>query len=204
MKNWLILIFIMSALSMEAQQINLQLKGYFGGHTGIFNEKLETLKKETIYGYQGGFSLRVSRGRAFIEPSFGFLRTHVALSDTIIKQFNDLGLENPQVRFNSFEFPFVIGYKFVQTPMFKWYVAGGLAMSVSIKSQLRDGKEEVVRLKGRDLGLRNPRWGLRMGTGVDIAFFNIEFYYGLGLNSSSRTVYRTQTHFFELNFGVLF
>jgi len=204
MKNLLFLVFVLSISVAHAQQPNLQLKAYFGGHTGIFNEKRDAFDKELVAGYQGGFSLRVSKGRAFLEPSFSFLRTYIELSDTVINEFVDLGVSDPEVRYNSFEFPVVIGFKFVETPLYKWYVATGMSMNISIKSKIMDGKSTVANFKARDIGIRNPRFSMRAGTGMDIAFFNIDLYYNLGLNSATRTSYRTQTHTFEINFGFLF
>ena len=45
---------------------------------------------------------------------------------------------------------------------------------------------------------------MRMGTGFDIAFFNLDIYYNLGLNRAATELFRTQTHGLEVNFGFLF
>ncbi|MCB0501722.1 MAG: hypothetical protein KDD32_03505 [Bacteroidetes bacterium] len=204
MKKWLTIVLFLCSIGSYGQQLNLQIKPYLGLHTGVFNEKGDSLIRDNIFGYQGGFSFRVSKGKAFLEPGFVFLRSYFEIPDTVAAVFNELGIEDPRVKYNSFEFPVVMGYKFIETPLFKWYVAGGFAMNVSIKSSILDGKEEVIRLKAKEYGFANPRFSMRLGSGVDIAFFTIDVYYSLGLNSATTSIARTQSHQFELNFGVLF
>lgn len=190
--------------NLQGQNIKLQIKPFIGGHVGLFREKLETAEKELTYGYQGGFAFRIIKDKAFLEPGFLFLKDYFQLSDTLETVLNELGLEDPAIRYNTFEFPIIVGYRFVDTELFKWFVAGGLAMNVSIKSNIFDGKEKVAKFKASELGLSNPRFTMRMGTGFDLAFFTLGMYYNLGLNSVSKSVYRTQSHSFEFNMGILF
>ncbi len=199
------LLFAISVFS--AGKLDLQLKAYLGGNVGIYKYKLEEAYYEATAGYQGGFSFRINKKKQFYEIGIGFTRDYLFLEDSfalLISTSFDPPLEKPRLVLTGFELPVVVGYKFVKTPKFKWHVYGGVKMATYIRTWVLDERTRVEKFKTKELFFSPIKFDLRLGTGIDIAFLNIDFDYDLGLNNAGTEVFRIQTHRWNLKFGVLF
>ena len=191
---FLISVFLISSISSQAERPSL-----FLGMGGGFNSQIIYVKlvDEKVggyrVGYHAGFFLRVSEGRFYQQLNVDFLRkTHTIYIE------NDLDATNNQIAWWGVDLPLVAGYKVISSPVFDWRFFGGI--NTRIIGHVDDvddfgaGKEDHV----------SPHWILRMGTGFDIAFFYVDFNYGIGLNNTYNLVARSQTHDLALTMGFLF
>ncbi len=209
MKRYLILLIIVysgfSKTSYAAGDIDLQVKTYIGMNASILKYKLDTTYADYKIGYQGGFAFKINKGRKFAEIGFGFTRNYLVIDDISLQNLREeFQIQDPGVLFTGFQFPVVIGYKFVKTPMFKWQVYGGAVMSVNARTWLLDDGKRIDKVKTKDIGLKPVSFEMRLGTGFDIAFFFVDFDYDLGLNSLNTSTFRIQSHALNLKLGFIF
>ena len=110
--------------------------------------------------------------------------------------------------------PVVLGVYAYKNALFKLRFFTGLEANFLIKAKLRfdysDGDNvgfvdyKLTRQEKRQI-FRTAQFAYQAGIGVDVAMFTIDFKYSLGLRNYVRDDYvRTQTHLFQLLFGVIF
>lgn len=193
----------------QAQRPKLHIKAILGGHLNSYVYKRDTITRDFDYGWQGGFGFRVTIGKKFVEGDLMFLRQEFDyIDETVIESGYD---ENSVVRLNSFQLPVIFGYRPYKSKngLFKLYTYGGVNLNFAIKgkvtlTRLIDDVEEEFKFKPKEIDLMPIVVAARMGVAFDIAMFNIDFNYNIGLNSGTKTPYRTQRHIVELNLGFVF
>ncbi len=197
MKNATIIFFLcwVTSLAFAQERPDLRLKAYIGTNLVSYVQKADSLSAEILAGGQGGFGFRVLQKRLMGEVGFNFLRYGIRYDDAAAG-----------VQINSFELPVNVGYASYKSPLIKHFLYGGITTNIILKGFIDFDDETIpsVKFKAKDIGLSNPTFLLRLGSQLDIAFFNIDFNYSLGLNKAYRQNVRTQTHLFELNFGLIF
>ena len=194
----IISIFILSlvtCLLFAQERPDLRLKAFIGTNLVTYVEKSDSLSAEYLAGGQGGFGFRLLKKRLMCELDFNFLRYGY--------QYDSIPAS---LQINSFELPVNVGYATYKSPLIKHFLYGGITTNAIIKGfiDFDDETFESVKFKAKDIGLSNPTFLMRLGTQLDIAFFNIDVSYSLGLNKAYRQNVRTQTHLWEINFGLIF
>ena len=190
-----LLLLLLLPLSLQAQRPNLQLGVIFGTNASIINQKLVELDPGVGAGFQGGFYFRITKLKVYGEVGMNFIRQTAFLS---INSLDSLIAEENGIRLFKSEFPLIVGWKPVKTPLLKWRLYSGF-IPTFIGRVFDDN----------DLGYDKKQWtnpniGWRLGTGVDIAFFTLDFNYSVEIVKSLRRVFRTQSQLFQFNFGVIF
>ena len=117
-------------------------------------------------------------------------------------------LADQRVRMNQFELPLTAGYRAYANPYFKIFFYGGLVNTFNIRGFVElDGARKGLRFRPRDVpGYTIAPYlaGARLGAQVDLGPLNFDFNYTIGMNSLTRTEFRTNTHVFKLFLGWLF
>ena len=191
----LLMSFMLFHVGLFGQRPNLQLGLIFGTNASIINQKLVELDPGVGAGFQGGFYFRVTKLKLYGEVGMNFIRQTAFLS---INSLDSLIAEENGIRLFKTEFPIIIGYKPVKTPLIKWRLFSGFSPTVIGKvfddNELGYDKKQWT----------NPNVSWRLGTGIDIAFFTLDFNYSVEIVKSLRRVFRTQGQLFQFNFGVIF
>lgn len=199
-KIGLIIIILLPILSM-AQQPKMDIKLFVGVNTSTFVYKVEEVEPDILAGWQAGGGFRISKKKAFVEIDFTY--TEYALSFNITEETDSLPAETFDVRIRAFEIPLTIGYIPVKTPVFKWYLYGGLVNRFSLSGRFTYNGE-TEKFKPSDLQLHTYNLGARFGTQVDVAMFNFDFNYTIGITNALKDEIRTNSHALQLNVGFLF
>ena len=105
------------------------------------------------------------------------------------------------IRIRSLEIPLNVGYVPVNTPAFKWFLYGGLLNKIVLNGRYTYEDEEET-FKPGELYLHIYNLGVRFGTQVDIAMFNIDFSYTIGITNSFKGMLRTNSHCLLLSVGL--
>lgn len=117
-------------------------------------------------------------------------------------------LTGQRVRMNQLEIPLTAGYRPYANPYFKIFFYGGLVNTFNIRGFVElDGRRKGLRFRPGDVpGYRIAPYlaGWRFGTQFDLGPFNFDFNYTIGMNSLTRTDFRTNTHVFKFFLGWLF
>ncbi len=211
-KVLLILILGFSTLQVMAERPNLQLGIHFGLNARVYrlnylvattdlsdpNNPRDTLFDQTVNGLEGGYHIgfffRVTKKRKYAQVGVDFIRTSAPVFSNSISDTS----ASDDVAVFGVELPFLVGYRIVETPKFKWRLNTGLSMTI-----LGKVNENDAGFKLKDYV--NPRVGMRFGMGVDIAFFIVDFNYAIGLTREFRSIStRAQSHSFALTIGFVF
>ena len=199
-KTLLLFIIIGFVLSVKAQRPKMHLKAKAGLHFTSFVYKLDTISRDYFAGAHGGFGFRIMHEKKMGEIGFDFVRNYVTLiAEDTTGSFT--------LKLNSFEIPLTVGYVTVKKPVFKHFVYGGIVPGFNIKSiaTLDDFPDEKpIKLTPKQSGLKNPNFHMRFGTQFDIAMFNVDVHYSIGLNKAVTENYRTQSHSLRLTLGLVF
>jgi hypothetical protein len=108
-------------------------------------------------------------------------------------------------RMNSFDIPITAGYVPYRNPYFGLFLYGGLVNKFNIRGFVEtDGSRKGLKFKPREADFVIYQIGLRLGWQFDLGPVNFDFNYTLGLNSFTKTDYRTSTHVTQFNLGWLF
>jgi len=173
---------------------------------------------ETRGSWQGGLSARVRfTNKAFTEIAmvfsrFGFTIPESELEICLLQNPNNpeacAGLEQivgKNGRMNSFDIPITAGYAPYRNPYFGLFLYGGLVNKFNIRGFVEtNGSRKGLKFKPRDADFVIYQIGLRLGWQFDLGPVNFDFNYTLGLNSFTKTDYRTSTHVTQFNVGWLF
>ena len=201
MKKILFMLIMMSPLLAWAQQPKMNIKIFGGINSAKYVYKVEDVDSDMLIGWQVGGSFRVNRRKAFLETGVTFVDygISVSLTEDADLEFDDT--INMQIR--ALEIPMLIGYIPVKSPLFKWFLYGGLANRISLKGRYSFlGEKGTFKPKEADLHIYNL--GARFGTQVDIAMFNFDFNYTISVTNAVKGEVRTNTHALQLSVGFLF
>jgi hypothetical protein len=104
---------------------------------------------------------------------------------------------------NSLDVPLLLGYIALKKPVFKWYFYGGLVNRFSLKGNLTY-RDVAIKFTPGEFDLHTYNLLVRFGTQIDLAMFNFDFNYSIGVTNSFRDDIRTNSHAFQLSIGYLF
>jgi hypothetical protein len=200
MKRILFLVFIVLApLFLVAQQPKMNIRIFAGLNTNTFVYRSENVTPDLLGGIQLGAGLRVSKRRAFAEGDITYinygLSVDISYSDTVFDPIT--------VRMNSLDVPLLLGYIALKKPVFKWYFYGGLVNRFSLKGNLTY-RDVAIKFTPGEFDLHTYNLLVRFGTQIDLAMFNFDFNYSIGVTNSFRDDIRTNSHAFQLSIGYLF
>ena len=191
----------MSPLFAWAQQPKMNIKIFGGINSAKYVYRIDDVNSDLLIGWQVGGSFRVNRRHAFLETGITFVDygISVSLSEDADLEFDD----TIDFQIRALEIPMLIGYVPVKSPLFKWFLYGGLANRISLKGRYTIfGEKGTFKPSEADLHVYNL--GARFGTQVDIGMFNFDFNYTISITNSVKGRVRTNTHALQLSVGFLF
>jgi hypothetical protein len=201
MKKILLLLIITIPFLSFAQQPKMNLKLIGGINTNSFIYQVEGQKADIFTGWQMGAGVRVMKRKAFLEFD-GMYQNY----GTSVVLFEDSALninESLDVRMRALEFPITVGYIPVKTPFFKWFVYGGFVNKFSLNGRLKFMGEEVT-FKPKELDLHFYNLHARFGTQFDVAMFNFDINYNVGVTNAIKNKARTNTNGLQFSVALLF
>lgn len=159
-------------------------------------------------------SARVTAGKIFGEIGIGFSRFYFKIGEQLALIAEAEGNPLPesiigqQARMNSLEIPLTAGYVPYKNPYFKLFVYGGWVSTFNIRGFIdADGDRKRFKYKPKEIPgyPLSIYWaGLRLGTQFDLGPLNFDFSYTIGMNSATKTDFRTNSHVFKMFLGWLF
>lgn len=201
MKKLIILIFAISPLFSLAQKPKMYLKLFGGINTSTLVYRVENVDNDILAGWQVGGGFRVHYRKVFGEIDFTFYEQGITLSP---RDDDELPIEEDvNIRMRGFEIPVTLGYVPVKTPVFGWYLYGGFSNMFAMKGRI-DYLGEEFKFKPKEAHLHFYNLGARIGTQIDVAMFNFDFHYTIGITNSFREKARTNSHTLTLSAGLLF
>lgn len=201
MKKIIFLTFVIVApMFLSAQQPKMNIKIFAGLNTNTFVYRAENVDPDLLGGLQLGAGLRVSKKRAFVEGDITYINYGLSVN---IYGDTDTIFDPITVRMNSLDVPLLIGYIPVKTPVLKWYLYGGLVNRFSLKGNVTY-QDETIKFSPKEFDLHIYNLLVRFGTQVDVAMFNFDFNYSIGVTNSFNNDIRTNSHAFQFSIGYLF
>jgi hypothetical protein len=190
-----VLVVALSAISpasiAEAQQPKLDIKALVGFSLNLYDSlkvperlpggELENTR-ERYPGWLGGFGARISKRKAFAEVLFTFNRF---ISDSRI--------------LNSFQLPINLGYIPFRIAEFGVFLYGGYVNHFNVA--IKEGKNRT-RIKNSDIVVYQAL--ARFGVSFDLYMFNFDFNYSIGLNSATKTEWRTRYQLLQFTLAYVF
>jgi hypothetical protein len=199
MKRILILGFFLFPALAFSQQPKLYLKAFGGINSTTFVYRSDSINSDYLIGWQAGAGMRVSKRQAFAEFNITYVNYGVTWQTP--PDFDPkLAVE---LRVHTLEIPINIGYIPVKTPVFKWYLYGGLVNKFSLRGKIYVN-DEVIKYKPSELNLHVYGLAARFGTQIDLAMFNFDFSYTIGVTNGFKGRIRTNTHALQLTAGFIF
>jgi len=173
--------------------------------------------KDTLFNWGMQLAARVTfDNKVFTELAAGFSRFYFTYGPQL-ETFALADGENPdlvrqlvglRVRMNQMEIPLTAGYRPYANPYFKIFVYGGLVNTFNIRGFLElDDNRKGFKFRPRDVpGYKVAPYlaGARIGVQFDLGPLNFDFNYTVGMNSLTKTEFRTNTHVFKFFLGWLF
>ena len=154
--------------------------------------------------------------KVFTELAAGFSRFYFTYGEQLtlisLAQGQDpdivARLTGQRVRMNQMEIPLTAGYRPYANPYFKIFVYGGLVNTFNIRGFVElDGQRKGLQFRPRDLpGYKIAPYlaGARIGVQFDLGPLNFDVNYTIGMNSLTKTDFRTNTHVLKFFLGWLF
>ena len=171
-----------------------------------------------FFSWQGGLSARVRARKVFGEVGLVFARFQFQV-DRVLRDISILqnpddpqaqipeSLVGSRARMNSLDVPLTAGYVPYANPYFKLFLYGGLVNKFNIRAVINDGSRRGIRLRPKQIPgypIAIYQAGFRLGAAFDLGPANFDFNYTIGINSLTKTVFRTNSHVFQFNVGWLF
>ena len=184
-----------------AQQPKMYVKLFGGFNWNEFVYRVDDVDTDVLLGWQLGGGFRVDHRAVFLEIDITYIQSSLKIIPG-----EDIGveLEDPvEIIMRSIEVPISVGYVPVKTPLFKWFLYGGLSNRFSIKGRL-EYQGETYKFKPKEAGLHFYNLGFRFGSQVDVAMLNFDLNYTIGVTNGFRDRTRTNIHAIQLNVGFLF
>jgi len=201
MKKLLFIILTFGPLLVIGQQPKMHLKIFGGINTSTLVYRIENVESDILGGIQLGGGFRVQYRALFGEVDFVYFIQGLTLSP---REDDDLPIDDEVNMFLSgFEVPLVVGYIPIKTPVFGCYLYGGLVNWFNLKGWV-EYKDETIKFKAKDANLHIYNLGARFGVQVDVAMFNFDFNYSIGITNSFKDPARINRHTLMFNIGFLF
>lgn len=198
MKKIFLLFLFTVPLIVLAQQPKMNLRLFTGVNASTFIYRIDSVNPDNVAGYQFGGGFRVIKRKAFVELDIVYLDYGLTID------LSELGIPDPlSIRMRAMEFPMTMGWIPVKKPLFKWFLYGGINNRFSIRGRFsyQDMKESFA---PSELDLHIYNLGVRFGTQIDIAMFNFDFNYTIGVTNGFKGVARTNSHTLQLSMGFVF
>ncbi len=167
-----------------------------------------------FFNWQGGLAARVRAGKLFGEIGLVFGRFNFTVSETLaeiaIEEGNPLdpAIIGARAKMNSLDLPITAGYIPYQNPYFKLFLYGGLVNKFNIRGFVETGgRGRGIQFRPKDIPgfpLVVYQAGARFGVAFDLGPVNFDFNYTIGMNSITKTDFRTNSQVFQFNLGWLF
>lgn len=170
------------------------------------------------FSWQAGLAARVRSGKVFGEIGLVFSRFGFTISDTLVEiaelegrppeevaQLMEIAGNDAQM--NSFDLPITAGYVPYANPYFKLFLYGGLVNKFNVKGFVKVGNGRSIKFRPDAIPgfpLVVYQAGARLGVAFDLGPLNFDFNYTIGINSITKTDFRTNSHVTQLNLGWLF
>ncbi len=199
-KTIVISVFTLVSFYAFPQQPKLDLKLIGGINTNSFIYKVEGIRSEMFLGWQAGAGARVMYRHVFGE--FDFLFKEFG-TEYLPGDLDSILTDELSLKMKALEFPIVAGYIPVKTPFFKWFVYGGFVNKFSLKGKIKY-QDEVIKFKPKEANLHFYNLLARIGTQVDIAMFNFDVSYDIGITNGIKGKARTNTNGFHFSAAFLF
>jgi len=201
MKKLLLLSIVLAPLLINAQQPNMHIKLFFGFNGSELVYRAENVESDLLGGVQIGGGFRVKYRESFGEIDFGYMIQVINFSP---REEDNLPIEEDvELTLGSLDIPIVVGYVPIKTPLFGCYLYGGIANRLILNGRIYYMDEEY-KFNPKDAKLHVYNLGARFGVQFDIAMFNFDFNYTIGVTNSFRDRTRTNSHAFMFNLGFLF
>ena len=190
---------LMVPMFARAQQPKMHIKLFGGWNESQLVYRMEGASANYLHGWQVGAGYRVLYRKAFLESNITYLNSGLTYQPP--EDVGGIISEPLDIRIISLEIPLNIGYVPVNKPVFKWFLYGGLLNRFVLHGQYtyEDVKETF---KPGELNLHVYNLGARFGTQVDIAIFNIDLSYTIGITNSFKGRLRTNSHSVLLSVGL--
>jgi len=197
----LIIIFsiLLVPFSAMAQQPKMNIKLFGGWNTNAFAYRAEGLSSDYLHGWQTGIGFRVMHRKAFVEADITFLK--YGLTFDLGEDENGTTDEELDIKIRSLEIPLTMGYVPVNTPLFKWFLYGGLVNKFNFQGEYTF-EGETGKFKPSELKLHFYNLGARFGTQVDLGMINVDLSYTIGIRNSFQSRMRTNNHCVLLSLGL--
>jgi hypothetical protein len=152
-------------------------------------------------GWQAGAGVRVMYRHVFAEFDgiFKEFGTEYVPFEDLDPSFNDV----LDIKMKALEFPITAGYIPVKTPFFKMFVYTGFVNKFSLNGKIKFLGEEI-KFKPKELDLHFYNLLARFGTQFDVAMFNFDVSYDIGITNGIKGKARTNTNGFHLSAALLF
>lgn len=201
MKKIISIIIAILPLFVIAQQPKLNLKAFGGINTNSFIYQVEGQSAESFAGWQAGAGLRVMYRNIFAE--FDGVYMKYGTSVQLLEEDSVISDGTLDFRMRALEFPVTAGYIPVKKPFFKWFLYGGFVNKFSLNGKYKFLGEEV-KFKPKEFDLHFYNLAARFGTQFDIAMFNIDLNYNIGITNGIKNKARTNTGGLQLSVGLIF
>jgi len=201
MKKALLILLLCLPSLLIAQQPKMHIKLYGGMNISTFVYRVENVEPELLAGFQLGGGFRIKKRALFAEIDFGYITQGITYSP---REDHDIAIDDDiTLVLRGFQVPILAGWVPVRTPVFGLYLYGGLENRFSMNGRIYY-KDEEIKFKPKDAQLHFYNLGARFGTQIDLAMFNFDFSYIIGVTNSFRDRTRTNSHIFMFNLGFLF
>lgn len=201
MKKLIFIILLTVPFMLEAQQPKMHIKLYAGINVSTFVYRVENVNSDLLAGFQLGGGFRIKKRALFGEIDFAYITQGITYSP---RDEDDLAVEDDiSIILRGFQVPILAGWVPVRTPVFGLYLYGGLENRFSMNGRIYYKDEEIL-FKPKEAKLHFYNLGARFGTQIDLAMFNFDFSYIIGVTNSFRDRTRTNSHIFMFNVGFLF
>ena len=200
MKKLIIILIILLPLLASAQQPKMHVKFFTGFNISSLVYRTDNVESDILGGVQLGGGFRIERRALMLEMDIAFMVRGITYSP------RDDGLdidEDVTLLLRDIEIPLLAGYMPIRTPVFGLILYGGLANRFTLSGRI-DYEDGEIKFKPKDAKLHFYNLGARFGFQVDLAMFNFDFSYTLGITNSFRDRTRTNSHMVMLNVGLLF
>lgn len=202
----------------------LDIKVLFGVGTTTFVPRLPEIQqpdgtvtggreRESFFSWQAGLSARVTSRKVFGEIGLVFSRFRFEVTEAIAEAAEQEGrpfqidLVGQKAQMNSLDIPITAGYVPYANPLFKIFLYGGWVNKFNLRGFVDLPAGGSVKFRPKQIPgfpLVIYQAGMRLGAQIDIGPVNVDFNYTIGLNSISKTDFRTNSHVTQLNLGWLF
>ena len=204
-----------TTLVPRVPSIDLYSTGPLGpGDNPVYEGTVGGRTRGTFANWSMQLAARVTAGKIFGEMAIGFSRFYFTVGEELelIAELegNPLPVEirGQQARMNQLEIPLTAGYVPYKNPYFKIFLYGGWVSTFNLRGFVDyNGNRKALKFKPKDIPgypLAIYLAGLRLGTQFDLGPLNFDFNYTIGMNSLTKTEFRTNTHVFKFFLGWLF